>query len=163
MTAAQAAFGWRHRKTATVGFDFMRCSNRLLTVLGAYAFGLLPFVVNFLTNVILDTVSYYSVFHVGDLMYFTLTICWVTMSDLLVEREQHRFALWFISLVVFLVLAFIAVLFLGLSSNFIVEPPATGAYATQVHRFIGGGLILASFALVYGLAVETWINCHPRI
>jgi len=109
----------------------------------------------------LGTVTYYSVFHVGDLMFFTLTICWVTMSHLFEERRKHSFALWFITLFAFLVLAFIAVLFLGLSSHFIVEPPASGQYATQVHRFVAGGLILSLFALVFGLAVETRL-CFRR-
>lgn len=138
----------------------MRCSNRLLTVLGAYAFGLVPFIVNLLSNIILGTASYYSVFIVAELMYFTLNICWVTMQSLYVESQQLRFVARFLTLFVFLFIALVAVVLLMLSPHFIVEPPASGLYRAQVHRFIGSGISLASFALVFGLAIETWLCCQ---
>jgi uncharacterized membrane protein YhaH (DUF805 family) len=101
---------------------------------------------------------------VGDLMYFTLTICLVTLSHLIVDHQRIHDAARSTFLSAFLFLAFIAVLFLGLSPSFKVEPAQSGLYttqdqlyATQDHRLITSSLILALFTLVFGLAVEAWL------
>lgn len=120
-----------------------------------YTFGLLPFLANLLVNVIVGTITYYSVFHVADLMYFTLTICGATLFDLFVDSRDHRSTFALVSIYAFLMLAIIAALLLGLSSHYIAEPPASGPYEAQMHRLVAFGLVVTAFAFVFGLTVET--------
>jgi len=148
-------------KLPSAGLDLMNGTTKLaLRIFTTYTFGLLPFLANLLVNVMVGTVTYYSVFHVSDLMYFTLTICGATLFDLFVESREHRSAAVpaafdLVSMYAFLILTIIAALLLGLSSHYIAEPPASGPYEAQMQRLVAGGIIVAAFALVFSIALET--------
>jgi hypothetical protein len=130
-------------------------SNTLaLRFFTTYTFGLLPFLANLLVNVIAATITYYSVFHIADLMYFTLTICGATVFDLVVDVRHPRPKFVLVYIWAFIMLAIIAALLLGLSSHYVAEPPASGPYEAQMHRLVTLGLALAASAFVFGLAAE---------
>jgi hypothetical protein len=114
--------------------------------------GLMPFLINLLVNFMAGTVTYYSVFHVNDLMYFVITVCVTTLLNGFVDRGSAVFRiLTTIALVVMLILA---ALFLGISSHYIAEPIASGPYEPQMRRLIAGSLIVSGFALLFTLLVE---------
>jgi hypothetical protein len=143
-----------------------RVTQFTLRICTTHTLGLLPFLVNLLVNVMVGTLTYYSVLHVSDLMYFSLTICGVTLFDLFVDgRDRCSFTrptvFDLISIYAILVLLIVATLFLGLSLYYVAEPPASGPYEPQMHRLVTGSLFVAAFALVFSLFVEVRL-CFPK-
>jgi hypothetical protein len=126
---------------------------------------LLPFLINLLVNVMVGTVTFFSVFHVNDLMYFVITICGVTSLDLLIDTRERAapvtpMASEILSMSALAILLIFAALLLGLSSHYIADPPASGPYERQMQRLIAGSLVVAILALVFTLMVEVRLCFH---
>ena len=127
---------------------------------------LLPFLVNLFVNIMVGTVTFFSVFHVNDLVYFAITVCGVTSLDLLIETGRRNDPVApspseILSMFALAVLLIFAALLLGLSSHYIAEPPASGPYEGQMRRLIAGSLIVGLLALGLTIIVEIRL-CFPR-
>jgi hypothetical protein len=128
----------------------------VLRILTVYILGLMPFLVNLLINLIAGTTTYDYLFHVGDLMYFVITVCGTALMDVMMDREENapitiRSGLGVMFLVTMLL---VAALFLGMSSHNIADPPAHGPYDALMHRLRAGSLIVAGLALLFTVLIE---------
>lgn len=120
--------------------------------------GLLPWCVNFLVHLITDSINFYSIFSVTDLMFFVIVLSATSMFDLLSQRIFAGIS----SLVLFSVFLFLLVLaaiFLGISSYYIAVPPTSGLFTPVKSRLIICSLILSTLTLVITFSIQTY-TCY---